>query len=143
MTMREKVAEMTRNAACMTCHETINPLGFSLENFDAVGRFRTKEKERPIDPEADFLTQEGEVLRLRGPRDVARYAVKSRTARRGFIRQLFQYELKQNPNTYGPDTLARLDKAFTASGQHVRQLLVEMHSLAARHGVSQPDQASR
>ena len=143
MTMREKVAEMTRNAACMTCHETINPLGFSLENFDAVGRFRTKEKERPIDPEADFLTQEGEVLRLRGPRDVARYAVNSRTARRGFIRQLFQYELKQNPNTYGPDTLARLDKAFTASGQHVRQLLVEMHSLAARHGVSQPDQASR
>ena len=143
MTMREKVAEMTRNANCMTCHETINPLGFSLENFDAVGRFRTTEKERPIDPQADFLTQEGEVLRLKGPRDVANYAVKSESARRGFIRQLFQYELKQNPNSYGLDTLVRLDASFTASGYHVRQLLVDMQSLAARHGVNNPDQASR
>ncbi len=143
MTMREKVAEMTRNANCMTCHETINPLGFALEHFDAVGRFRTTEKDRPIDAESDFLTQEGEVLRLRGPRDVAAYAVRSPGARRGFIRQVFQYGLKQNPNTYGHDTLARLDTSFTASGHHVRKLLVEMHSLAALHGAHQPDQASR
>ncbi len=143
MTMREKVAEMTRNSNCMTCHETINPLGFSLENYDAVGRFRTTEKDRPIDTESDFPTREGEVLRLRGPRDVAAYAVGSQAARRGFIRQLFQYGVKQNPNAYGHDTLARLDAAFTASGHHVRKLLVEMHSLAALHGAHQPDQASR
>jgi len=143
MTMREKVAEMTRNASCMTCHETINPLGFSLENFDAVGRFRTTEKDQPINPESDFLTQEGEVLRLKGPRDVANYAVKSESARRGFIRQLFQYEVKQNPNSYGLDTLTKLDATFVSSGHHVRQLLVEMNSLAARHGMNPTDQASR
>jgi len=143
MTMREKVSEMTRNTNCMTCHETINPLGFALENFDAVGRFRTTEGDKPINPESDYMTLEGEVLRLRGPRDLATHAVHSVGARRGFIRQLFQYEFKQNPTAYGLDTIPKLDASFTASAQNVRQLLVEMNSLAARHGMDHPDQASR
>ena len=143
MTMREKVAEMTRNANCMTCHEIINPLGFSLENFDAVGRFRTAEKERPIDPVVDYTSQDGEQLKLHGPRDLAQHATKSEAARRGFIRQLFQYELKQNPPAYGLDTLVKLDASFDASGQNIRQLLIEMNSLAASHGVANPHQESR
>ena len=143
MTMREKVAEMTRNANCMTCHETINPLGFTLENFDAVGHYRTTEGERPIDPEADYHTLEGETLRLKRPRDLANHAVESAGARRGFIRQIFQYELKQNPAVYGHDTVAKLDTTFTASGHHVRQLLVEINALAASQGIVSPDQASR
>jgi len=143
MTMREKVAEMTRNANCMTCHETINPLGFTLENFDAVGRYRTTEGERPIDPEADYHTLEGETLRLKGPRDLANHAVESAGARRGFIRQIFQYELKENPAVFGHDTVTKLDTTFTASGHHVRQLLVEINALAASQGIVSPDQASR
>lgn len=143
MTMREKVSEMTRNANCMTCHETINPLGFTLENFDAVGRYRTTEGQRPIDPEADYHTLEGETLRLKGPRDLANHAVESAGARRGFIRQIFQYELKQNPAVFGHDTVTKLDTTFTASGHHVRQLLVEINALAASQGIVSPDQASR
>lgn len=143
MTMREKISEMTRNANCMTCHETINPLGFSLENFDAVGRFRTMEKNRVIDPVVEYISQDGEPLELHGPRDLAEHAVKSEAARRGFVRQLFQYELKQNPPAYGLDTLVKLDNSFNASGQSIRQLLVDMNSLAAAHGVANPDQASR
>jgi hypothetical protein len=41
LTMREKVAELTRPAACQSCHSVINPLGFSLEQYDAVGRLLT------------------------------------------------------------------------------------------------------
>ncbi len=143
LTMREKVAEMTRNANCMTCHETINPLGFSLENFDAVGRFRTTEGDKPINPEADYHSLEGELIRLRGPRDLANHAVESAGARRGFIRQLLQYELKQNPSVFGHDAVTKLDTAFTASGHHVRNLLVEINALAALQGMPAPDQASR
>lgn len=131
MTMREKVAEMTRNASCMTCHETINPLGFSLENFDPVGRFRTSDGEKPINPVSDFLTNEGETLRLAGPRDVAAHAVKSEAARQGFIRQVFQFTIKQNPAVYGHDTISKLDTAFTASGHNVRELLAEINTTAA------------
>src|SRR5581483_2479003 len=43
MTMRERVAEHRRNPACATCHQLLDPPGFALENFDAVGRWRTAE----------------------------------------------------------------------------------------------------
>lgn len=143
LTMREKVAEMTRNASCMTCHETINPLGFSLENFDAVGRFRTTDGGKPINPASDFLTTEGETLHLAGPRDVAAYAVRSDVARQGFIRQLFQYTIKQNAAVYGYDSVRKLDATFTASGYHIRNLLAEINTVAALQGIANPDQANR
>ncbi len=40
LTMREKITELTRSQACQSCHSVINPLGFSLEHYDAVGKFR-------------------------------------------------------------------------------------------------------
>lgn len=143
MTMRQKVAELTRNASCMTCHETINPLGFSLENFDPVGRFRTAEHGKPIDPVSDFLTREGDTVRLAGPKDVAAYAVKSDTARQGFIRQFLQDTVKQNPAVYGRDTLQRLDESFVASGENLRTLLADINTLAALHGLDPAPQANR
>ncbi len=40
LTMRERMAEHRANPACSGCHKLMDPVGFSLENFDAVGRFR-------------------------------------------------------------------------------------------------------
>jgi hypothetical protein len=41
LTMRERLAEHRANPNCASCHAVMDPLGFSLENFDAVGRWRT------------------------------------------------------------------------------------------------------
>ena len=90
LTMREKITEMTKSSNCMTCHETINPLGFTLENFDAVGRYRIEEGGRKIDSHAEYNAIDGDLLPLTGARDVANLAVTSPSARRGFIRQMFQ-----------------------------------------------------
>ena len=38
-----------RNPVCASCHKLMDPVGFSLENFDAVGRWRTVGRRRPID----------------------------------------------------------------------------------------------
>src|SRR5438132_14141314 len=54
LTMREKVSELTRPQACQTCHSVINPLGFSLDSYDAVGRFRTRENDRAINALSDY-----------------------------------------------------------------------------------------
>lgn len=48
-TVRERLEEHRKNPACATCHRIMDPLGFSLDNFDAVGKFRTKEDGLPID----------------------------------------------------------------------------------------------
>jgi cytochrome c5 len=47
--MRERMEQHRRNAACAVCHARIDPLGFGLENFDAVGRWRSHEGSVPID----------------------------------------------------------------------------------------------
>jgi hypothetical protein len=48
-TMREQMAEHRANPACATCHKVMDPIGFAMENFDAVGAWRTKEPAGPID----------------------------------------------------------------------------------------------
>jgi hypothetical protein len=48
--MRERMAQHRASPACASCHAMMDPLGFSLENFDAVGRWRTiSESGAPID----------------------------------------------------------------------------------------------
>ena len=53
-TMRERMESHRANPACATCHRIMDPLGLSLENFDAVGNWRTTDGGNPIDP-ADTL----------------------------------------------------------------------------------------
>src|SRR5688572_27527546 len=47
--IRERLAAHRANPACASCHDLMDPIGFSLENFDAVGRWRTAEERKPID----------------------------------------------------------------------------------------------
>jgi len=47
--IRERLSAHRTNAACASCHRLIDPVGFSLEQFDAVGRRRAMDEGRPID----------------------------------------------------------------------------------------------
>ena len=49
LSVRERLAEHRANAACASCHDRIDPVGFALENFDAVGRWRDNEAGKPVD----------------------------------------------------------------------------------------------
>ena len=49
LSVRERLAEHRSNRACSRCHSLIDPVGFALEHFDAVGRWREVEADRPID----------------------------------------------------------------------------------------------
>lgn len=49
LSVRERLQAHRAHAACASCHNLMDPIGFSLENFDAVGRWRTSEEARPID----------------------------------------------------------------------------------------------
>jgi mono/diheme cytochrome c family protein len=50
LTMRERMSQHRTNAVCASCHARMDPLGFALESFDAVGRWRTRDESgSPID----------------------------------------------------------------------------------------------
>ena len=95
MTTRQRVEHQTKEVACMNCHSVINPLGFSLENFDAVGRFRTVEKEKPVDVSSVYRTPTGEAIPISGARELADFLAHNEMAQRSFIRQLFHHFVKQ------------------------------------------------
>ena len=54
LSVRDRLSEHRANAACASCHNLMDPLGFALENFDAVGRWRDLEGDHPIDASGEF-----------------------------------------------------------------------------------------
>ncbi|HEY8518788.1 MAG TPA: DUF1592 domain-containing protein [Gammaproteobacteria bacterium] len=48
-TLRERLEEHRKNPICASCHDVMDPIGLGLENFDAVGRWRTVEAGGPVD----------------------------------------------------------------------------------------------
>jgi len=56
-TIRERLAQHRTNAVCSTCHSAIDPLGFALENFDAIGGWRTRDESgKPVDASASLVS---------------------------------------------------------------------------------------
>jgi hypothetical protein len=62
--VRERMEQHRANPVCASCHRVMDPLGFALENFDAVGRWRTAESGAPID--ASGVLADG-VTKVDGP----------------------------------------------------------------------------
>lgn len=81
-TMREKLTAHRSNPACFTCHRLMDPIGFGLENFDYMGRWRDKDPQgRPID--ASGVLPSGEAFN--GPQEL-RQALLAKKA--DFLRHL-------------------------------------------------------
>lgn len=135
LTMREKITELTRSGGCMSCHSMINPLGFSLENFDAVGRWRTKDNNKPVNAVSEFTTHDGKLVRLSGPRDIVNYVAGNPSGHRAFIRHLFHHIVKQEPTAYGFQRVDQMQRDFAANGCHIQKLLVDIALVTALDGL--------
>ena len=71
-TMREKMEAHRGNPACAACHRLMDPIGFSLENFDAIGRWRDHEQGVPVD--ASDVLYDGRAIG--GPAGLRRYLLR-------------------------------------------------------------------
>jgi cytochrome c553 len=135
LTTRERVALQTKAVACQTCHTMINPLGFALEEFDAIGRYRAIEVRggvaKKIDPAGSYLPREGPAARFRGARELALYVATSHDAQEAFVQSLFHALVKQPARAWGPDTLKLLRRSFVAGGFNVPRLIVDIMTVAA------------
>lgn len=131
LTTRERTALQTRPAGCMTCHAVINPLGFVLENYDAIGRFRDRENGKPVDASGTYHDRAGRDQTFRGPADLAAFAAASPEVRVSFAEQLFHHLAKQPTRAYGRSTPEDLGAALAADGYNVRKLIVRAAILAA------------
>jgi hypothetical protein len=69
-TLRARLEAHHTNPTCATCHKMFEPMGFALENFDAVGKWRTKDSGNPIDS-FGVITDGTELDGIKGLRDLA------------------------------------------------------------------------
>ena len=131
LTTRQRVAIQTQPESCRSCHGMINPLGFTLEHFDALGRYRKEEKGKPIDATGSYETRSGETVKFSGVRDLAAYLTTSGEAHSAFVQQLFHYLIKQPIGAFGRQELPELRRFFVAHDFNIRKLMVEIMASSA------------
>ena len=116
-TTRQRVSMQTKPAMCNSCHSVINPLGFTLEKFDAIGRLRQSE---------NYRTRSGKLVSFSGATSLARYIATSDEAHRAFVEKLFQHLVKQPVLAYGPNTIDGLVRKFADNRYSIRSLMVQI-----------------
>ena len=126
LSMREKVALQTQSTTCQSCHSMINPLGFSLEHFDAIGRARWNDDAKPVDASGVYVTKAGEEVPFNNVRELAGWIAQSDEAREAFVAHLYHAMTGQSVRAFGPDYLPMLTRKFRESGDNVQALLVEI-----------------
>lgn len=57
-TLREQFVKHRQDPTCASCHKVMDPIGFAFENYDAIGRYRTKDNGIPIDASGKLETGE-------------------------------------------------------------------------------------
>lgn len=76
LSTRERVLEHRANAVCATCHKLMDPIGFGLENFDWMGRWREQEDGKPIDASGEMPSGE----KFNGPVELRQALLKQKDA---------------------------------------------------------------
>jgi mono/diheme cytochrome c family protein len=128
-TTRERFAMHTANPVCAGCHRYIDGVGFGLERFDAVGRWRTTEHGKPIDASGNLTDVErlgsGSEAPYATVPELAAVIANSEAARGCFTRQYLRFARGIR------ETLAQrcgrlwVHERFAAAGYDVRELIVQ------------------
>lgn len=139
LSTRERILLQTKGPDCQSCHAMINPLGFALENFDAVGRFREVEKEKPINAQGSYWTLGGEDVKFNGARELGEFLARSEEAHEAFVEHLFHFLVKQPILAHGLNRPEILREGFAKDQFDIRKLLIQEAAAAARlAGVKSP-----
>jgi hypothetical protein len=104
----------------------MNPLGFALENFDAVGRYREMEGDKPVDASGGYETRAGATATFTGAKELAKFLAASEETNYAFAQQAFHYFAKQPVRAYGLGKPEELRKTFAENDYNVRKLVVEI-----------------
>lgn len=75
LTVREQLAKHRESESCRPCHDVIDPIGFGLENYDLLGRWRDTENGKPIDATATMPSGEA----FNGPVELKRLLLQRKT----------------------------------------------------------------
>jgi mono/diheme cytochrome c family protein len=121
--VRERLAQHRQNPVCANCHAPMDPLGFALENFDAVGKWRTLDANAPVD--ASGVLVDGTAFS--GPAELRRVLVDRREqVVRTVAEKLLTYAVGRGLESYDAPVIRRISQLAAADNYRWSSLVLEI-----------------
>ena len=92
-TNRERIESITGPGTCAeACHGTIiNPVGFSLENYDAIGRYRSEDNGHPVDASSTYMFPDGRTLMFQNAVELSHQLAEEPDPHACYVGNLLEY----------------------------------------------------
>ncbi|RUL82316.1 DUF1592 domain-containing protein [Tautonia sociabilis] len=120
--LRERLERHRSNPDCASCHSQMDPLGFALENFDAIGRWRDEDAGIPIDPSGELpggiAFDDAEGLKR------ALVETSAKKFRRTLIENLMTYALGRSLGPEDYPTVEEIRSRLTGEDDRLRTILM-------------------
>lgn len=125
-TDRQRVDAQTSAAVCARCHHTaINPTGFAMGSFDAVGQYQPNENGTPIDTSAE-VPMDGRTVSVSGPADLMTALANSPQAQRCYAERWVEYAYRRVPNSADACVVENLAANIVQGDYTVQQLITDL-----------------
>ncbi len=113
LTVREMLEMHRANPTCASCHKSMDPLGLSLENFDAIGQWRTTDSGRAIDASGVLL----DGTKVDGPRELRQALMAKKTQfATAVTEKMLTYALGRGLEYYDAPAVRAIDRSAAADG---------------------------
>ena len=135
-TLRARLAAHRSDPACMSCHVRMDVLGFALEHFDAIGRWRARDGRFPVD--ASGVLPDG--TRLDGAADLRDVIKRDPAFLRAFAKRLFVYALGRGAGEADEATLRAIAQEWGAGRPTLPRLIeaIVLSDAFTRRGSEDP-----
>jgi hypothetical protein len=122
-TMRQRMDEHRTNPVCASCHARMDPMGLALENFDAIGRWRTVNESDASRIDASGVLPDG--TRFEGPAELRKLLLKDRVQFVGNVTEkLLTYALGRGTEYYDAPVIRKTAREAAAHGYRWSSLIL-------------------
>jgi hypothetical protein len=129
-TERERVSAHATDPACAGCHSLMDPIGFTLLSFDAIGRFRAEDAGRPIDASGKLAGTDVDGL-LTGPLALAQRMSGSADVKSCLARRWFRSLLDRGETDADAGSLAAVTTTLGNAARPVRDMILALTASTA------------
>ena len=120
--VRDRLEAHVANPICASCHRVMDPLGFGLDQFDAIGRFRTDDGGFPIDATGELA----DGTPFDGAVEMTRHLAADPDVYRCMVEKLYTYTGRSPFRIEATEHIDALTQRFAAGGYLLRELLVDI-----------------
>jgi hypothetical protein len=112
LSKRQQLEQHRTSPSCAACHSLMDTIGLTMENFDAIGRYRDQDRGLPIDASGNL-----DGATVSGPRELGQRMRDNAAVHGCMMRNFFRYAMGANESSGGEAWIPELERTFDQSGQ--------------------------